>query len=255
MPRYPFAEWMVEQLRLTLFPVPGVAGMNPEAWWEAVAGAQPEEVSGNLRTGLRTVAGAFRTGKLILTVAPQRIDWFFVPPDLDPAAGLPGDFRFVGTMTDSLEVFSNVAEQWLGRNDTPDLVRIAFGLVTLHPEEDRHGGYTRLPAYLPVEINPDSSDLMFQLNLPTDSRTGIDGLRINRLSKWSVMGLAPVNFQIQGNAVAAGVGQFFAYALRVELDMNTAAEFRGALPRERRLDIYRELVAFARNVLTDGLRG
>lgn len=149
-------------------------------------------------------------------------------------------------------MFSNIAEQWLRRNDLPDLVRIAFGMVVRHPEVDRRSAYLRLPDYLPIRIDPDASDFNLQINVPAAS-TGIRGLRINRLTKWSIMGLARVSLRMDGTVVATTGGRVMAHALRLELDINTSPEFQGALPRDRFIDIYRELVALGRDIITDGL--
>ena len=253
MPPYRFAEWATEQLRLTVFPVPGAADIPPEPWWHAIAGVPPDESTANLRMGLKTLAGAFHSGKLILKLEPQRIDWLFITRDLDPAEAPLGDFRVIGPIEETLELFSTVAERWLVRDDTPDLIRVAFGAIVNHPEEDRRSAYVRVPDYLPIQIDPESSDFNLQINVPTDSRTGIEGLRVNRLSKWSIMGLAHLSVRLEAGIVAATSSRLMAHAFRVELDINTSAEFRGILPRESRIDVYRELVALGRDILTRGL--
>jgi hypothetical protein len=254
MPRYPFAEWTAQQVRLTVFPLPGAANPNPEHWWEAIVAAPPDESTANLKMGVRTLAGTFHAGKLILKLELNRIDWLFVPQDPDPAVGLSGEFPSIGPVTENLELFSGIAERWLSRDDIPDLVRIAFGAVVTHPESDRRSAYLRLPDYLPLRIDPESTDFSFQINLPSGSRTGIDGLRINRLSRWAIMGLANVALRLEAGAVSAASSQFLNHALRLEMDINTPAEFRRALPRERLIEIYRELVALGRDIIAEGLQ-
>ncbi len=249
MPPYPFAEWAAEQVRLTVFPLPGSANPNPEQWWEAIVAAPPDESTANPKLGLRTLTGTFHSGKLILKVELDRIHWLFVPQDPER-----GEFPSIGPITENLELFSDTSERWLSRNDIPDLVRIAFGAIVRHPEPDRRSGYLRLPDYLPLRIDPESTDFSFQINVPSETRTGIDGLRINRLSRWSIMGLAHVAFRLDGGAVGTAASQFVNHALRIEVDINTSAEFRGALARERLVELYRELVAFGRDIITKGLQ-
>jgi hypothetical protein len=122
MPRYPFAEWTAERVRLTVFPLPGAANPNPEHWWEAIVAAPPDESTANLKMGLRTLAGTFHAGKLILRLELNRIDWLLVPQDPDPAVGLSGELPSIGPVTENLELFSGIAERWLSRDDIPDLV-------------------------------------------------------------------------------------------------------------------------------------
>src|SRR6266481_9426106 len=171
MPPYPFAEWFAEQVRLTVFPLPGAANPNPEHWWEAIVAAPPDESTANPKMGLRTLTGTFHAGKLILKVALDRIDWLFVPQDPDPAVGLSGEFLSIGPMAENLELFSAIAERWLSQRDIPDLVRIAFGAVARHPEPDRRSAYLRLPDYLPLRIDPESTDFSLQINVPSGTRT------------------------------------------------------------------------------------
>jgi hypothetical protein len=254
MPPYPFAEWSAEQVRLTVFPLPGAAKPNPEQWWEAIVAAPAEESTANLKMGLRTLAGIFHDRKLILKLELDRIHWLFAPQDPDPAGGLSGEFPSIGPIAENLELFSGIVERWLGRTDIPDLVRIAFGAVVRHPEPDRRSAYLRLPDYLPLRIDPESTDFNLQINVPRGSRTGIDGLRINRLSRWAIMGLARIALRADGGTIGAEASQYVNHALRLELDINTSAEFRVALPRERLIELYRELVAFGRDIITEGLQ-
>jgi hypothetical protein len=254
MARYPLAEWTAEQVRLTVFPLAGAANPNPEPWWEVIVGAPPDESTANPKMGLRTLVGTFHAGKLVLKLELNRIDWLFVPQDRDPAVVVSGEFPSIGPATENLALFSGIAERWLSRDDIPDLVRIAFGAVVSHPESDRRSAYLRLPDYLPLRIDPESTDFNFQINVPRGSRTRIDGLRINRLSKWSIMGLAHVALRLDGGAIGAASSQFVNHALRLELDINTSAEFRRALPREGLIEIYRELVAFGKDIITEGLQ-
>jgi hypothetical protein len=254
MPPYAFAEWSAEQIRLTAFALPGAANPMLERWWEAIVGTPPDEATTNLKMGLRTLAGSFHTGKLILKLELNRIDWLFVPQGPDPATGLSGEFPSLGPIHENLKLFTDITERWLNQDDIPDLVRIAFGAIVTHPEPDRRSAYLRLPDYLPLRIDPESTDFNLQINVPSVTRTGIDGLRINRLSRWAIMGLARVAFQAEGGGIGATTSQYVNHALRVEVDINTSGDLRTALPRERLIDLYRELVAFGRDILTVGLQ-
>lgn len=254
MPPYPFAEWVTEQLRLTMFRLQAAADLPLERWWEAVVDSPATESIANARTGMRTLAGAFGAGKLILKLEPDRIDWLLTPPDPDPSAVLTADLPSIGPITENLELFSNIARRWLARNDIPEPIRIAFGTVIRHAEPDRRSAYMRLPEYLPLQIDPDSTDFFMQINTPTDSRTGVPGLRINQFSKWAIMGLARILLRPEAGRMTAAATEYMVHAFRLELDMNTSAEFRGPLPGAQLGQIYDELVGLGRHIATEGLR-
>jgi hypothetical protein len=127
--------------------------------------------------------------------------------------------------------------------------------MLIHPVENRQAGYTQLSDYVPVQIEPESSDFLFQINPPNiDSATGIADLKLNRLNKWSVgaHGFVMLNLSLAdgGSRAHRELQDFF---VRLELDVNTLGTFVGALPRERLADICRELVEQAKVIATEGI--
>ena len=250
MSRFPLADWQAEHARLTVFPMPDASTRSAE-WWQAVTDGQPDETTTNPKKGSALIQGAFEPGRLILKLEPDRIDWVLAPPesDMDELAAAR-EFPTLGPAMEMVDAFSAIAEKWLTGDDLPAIARIAFGAVLKHPEPDRQAGYRRLPDYVPVIVDPESSDFHYQINLPpVPSATGIEGLRLNRLSKWSVAALQ--SFRFTGAAVQAQpVG---AFALRLEWDINTAAAFAGPIPHAQLVDIYRELVAASRSIAANGV--
>lgn len=253
MPRFPLAEWRAEHARLTVFPMPDASTRSPE-WWQAVTDGQPDETTMNPKKGSALIQGAFDPGKLILKLEPDRIDWLLTPSerDMDELAAAR-EFPTLGPAMEMVDAFSAIAEKWLARDDLPAIARIAFGAVLIHPEADRQAGYLRLPDYVPVQVNPESSDFLFQINLPpAPTATGLEGLRLNRLSKWSVVAYKSIALRFTGTAVQAQPVPE-AVALRLELDVNTASAFAGPIPPARLVDIYRELVAGGRTIAANGV--
>jgi hypothetical protein len=248
------SEWGAEQFRLTVFPLPGATTRFPE-WWQSTMALPPDETTSNPKRGSSVVSGSLGSNKLILKLEPDRIDWLFVPPgDLGSNAQPPEpEFPTIGPLTESLGAFSDIMERWLVRDDLPEIARIAFGAILKHTEPDRRSAYLRLPEYLPVRVDPDSSDFFFQINLPAASRTGVDDLRVNRLSKWSVVALAVFALRFTGATFASEARPPFGHALRLELDINTVPEFRGPLPRGRFIEVYRELAALGQEIAAEGL--
>lgn len=253
MAKFPVTEWQAEHVRLTIFPMPDVA-IGSREWWQELAGGQPDKTIVNSKKGSTLIEGAFGPGKLALRIQPGRIDWMLIPPEreLDELAAVP-EFITFDPGLEIFETFSDLAEKWLSRTDLPAIARAAFGAVLVHPEDDHHTAYLRLPEYVPVKINPDSSDFLFQINPPRlPSTSGIETLRLNRLSKWSVpaVGAIAVRFPeplLQTQSTRPR------YALQVELDINTHPTLIGPIPSEKLVDVYRELVASGRSIATDGV--
>ena len=253
MTRFPVTDWRAEQLRLTVFPMPGASIRSPE-WWESMIGSPPDETASNPKRGSSLISGHHGTGKLLLKLEPDRIDWLFVPSETEPDS-LPAALEFptVGTVEEGLTTFSDIVERWLAKDGIPEVSRIAFGAVLMHPETDHRSGYLRLPDYVPVRVDPGSSDFLYQINRSVTSDIGIDGLRINRLSKWSVAKFMLFSFALTGTEIGQRPVPAPVYALRLELDINTAPEFEGPIPRARLVDVYRELVRLGREIVAEGI--
>lgn len=255
MAPFPSTEWRAQGFRLTAFPLPGSMPATLE-WWRQAAGLEPDEQTTNPKKGSSITSGAFGPGKLILQVEPERVDWRLVPSDLDPA-NLPATFEVpvLGPLADVLQGFTELCDRWLMQAELPELGRLAFGAELVHPETGRAAGYEWLPHYLPVENKPDSSDFIYRINLPVPSRTGIDGLRINRVSTWTVAAYRLLGFQlVMGTGGSVVASPEAAYAFRSELDFNTAPGLSGPLPKGRLIDVRRELVALALEVAERGIR-
>ena len=250
MSKFPVADWQAEHARLTVFPMPDATTRSTE-WWSTVTGGQPDEATTNPKKGSALIQGAIDPGRLILKLEPDRIDWMLMPSesDMDELAAAR-EFPTLGSAMEMVDAFSAIVQKWLTGDDLPAIARIAFGAVLKHPEADRQAGYRRLPDYVPVKVDPESSDFHYQINLPpVPSATGIEGLSLNRLSKWSVAALQ--SFRFTGTAVQPQpVG---AFALRVEWDINTVAAFAGPIPPAQLVDIYRELVAAGRSIAANGV--
>ena len=187
MSRFPLADWQAENVRLTVFPMPDATTRSTE-WWQTVTDSQPDETTTNPKKGSALIQGAFDPGRLILKLESDRIDWVLAPAELEmEELAEAGELPTLGPAGEMIDAFSAIAEKWLALDDLPAIARIAFGAVLKHPETDRQAAYLRLPDYVPVQVNPESSDFLYQINLhPVPSATEIEGLLLNRLSKWSV---------------------------------------------------------------------
>lgn len=254
MPRHPLDGWVAEQLRLTAFPAMGSTTRSLD-WWEQVVGTAPDESTSNNKRGSSVVSGDDGPGRLQLRLETERIDWLLLPPSSSREVGATTpDVLNMGAFAGAADHFSRRAIEWLRREDLPEITRLAFGLIAKHPEADHRSGYLVLPEYVPVRVDPATSDFLYQINRPTRS-AAVEGLAINRLSRWSIAAYRSVSFRVgiadsEPEVVHAAESQF---ALRAELDVNTAFEFKGNLPKERLSAIYAELVELGRILIRDGI--
>jgi hypothetical protein len=255
MPRLAFSDWTALHLRFTAFVLPGAQLSAAADWWIRFAGADPEQITSNPRLGASQAVGKFGMGTLVVTTQPDRVDWFLGPSPIE-AAVVQGPTTqetkppSIGGAVESLDAFSDLSKQWLV-GDIPNVNRLALGGVFSHQEENKQEAYLRLQDYVPVEVDPNSSDFLYQINLPTQSHSHIEGLAINRLSKWSVTMFKMISLRVVGEPFTNEI--MTAIALRSEIDINTAQEYQGELPKERLADVMDELVQYGRELITNGV--
>jgi len=242
----PLMDWQTATLRLTSFPIPSVK-LDEASWWSEVV-QKPSEAKLQ-KLSLYRETSAFENGKLILEVQPGRIDWLYRGPEMNTEnlESLP----LTGPFPSSLEVFSKLMLRWLSIKSYPPTKRIAFGAVLFQPIETVKSGYQRIIPFLPsVKLDPEgSSDFMFQINRARASKTGITGLKVNRLSKWSVGSMKLVAIESTMLEDVAFHEQVFC---SLELDINTAQEFKGELPQDRLSKIYTELTSLGKEIAEKG---
>jgi hypothetical protein len=236
-----------ESLRLTAFLAPAAQGDQP-TWWADLIGAQPETRTSKPSKGELQETGTVGERTLVLSVLPGRVDWF-LGPRLEE--GVLRETRWAGRFPDALETFSQLMTRWLAV--CPALVRIALGVVAHEPALDKPTAYRKLAQYLPsVTLDPDGSqDLLYQINRPRNS-TVIEGLKINRLSRWSAAVFLSLRVEITGQQVQQQQARAGEHSCRVELDINTDPAIAGELPRPRLPEIFEELKDLAVELLTRG---
>ena len=244
-------EWQVEHLRLTAFP-DSTMKIPVINWWEKLTGQQPESRTFRPKSDELLEEGAFETGVLALHIQPFRIDWRLTRAN---PKGIPDEeIPMIGEFPMVLESFLNLMQKWL-QDESPQLGRLAFGAVLFLPVENHQAGYERLSAYLPnIKLDSEaSSDFLYQINRPRNSNIDIPGLRVNRLSKWSIFSF--VRTLMESNIRTSRSEQLShpgAFACRLELDINTTADFNNMLPREKLLTIFKELIEFGKEIIERG---
>jgi hypothetical protein len=237
-----------ESLRFTAF-LSTNERIGEQRWWAELTGAEPETRSSRLTLGLTQEAGPFQSYGLVLATNPGRVDWFLTPKQLEGA--LPVPMR-AGPFAETLPLFCDLMKHWF--EASPDFARIALGVVLHKPMQNKLEAYRRLATYLPaVKIDPEgSSEFYYQVNRPRKSKT-IEGLQINRLSKWSAALVVPFGLTfaspVQGQIGKIGEGES---SCRIELDINTDPAFPGNLDRPLLPKILGEFADLATEIATVG---
>jgi len=176
---------------------------------------------------------------------PFRVDWAFARMRENVT-----DFDKLESPRLALDRFDRILRKWL--NEDRLFQRLALGVVVLAPVTDRLEGYRAVQPYLPaVKLSPEtSSDFQYQINRPRIS-TVVTGLKVNRLSHWSVAVQRQIGFvgTLQGLHQAEA---FETYACRAALDVNSDADRTEPLPREHVSNLWQEFEGLAIELANGG---
>jgi hypothetical protein len=242
-------EWYTQILRLTAFQSPESI-IESANWWDDVIGDAPDERILKPKIGGSHESGSFEGGRLILDVAVNRVDWLLVA--VEDIAATSEAISTIGPFNNIIDKFVPLADRWSKLATCPSLNRLAFGAVLLSPVETKSEGYQILSSYLPaVVIDPEgSSDLFYQINRPRSSEGEIRGLRVNRLSKWSVitMQIAMIGPQGSVSAVKSKENR----ACRLELDISTPGEYSETIEKKSINSVFTELVNLGKEIAAKG---
>ncbi len=249
--RAPLRAWQTMLLRLTAFPSPA-AQITDANWWQDVVGQPPETRISSPRSGELREEGPFDTGVLTLTIQPLRIDWNYRISEQEElqGEGLPA----IGTFPEALERFLEVMTKWL-TNYSPELQRLAFGTVLLLRANDRGDAYEKLSDYLPdIKLDVDnSSDFFYQINRPRILTKGNTDIQINRLSKWSALALTRALLQLNPQNISSGpIPLSEVHACRLELDINTSADYTGQFASQILPEIFMALIDLGKEIAERG---
>jgi hypothetical protein len=240
----PSERWQAESLRLTVFPVPE-SGHSIQTWWMELFDAPPDQVVTKPRSGETQIQGSVENSLFHLQADPMRVTLRrTVKPPNEPVLG----DDTLGPYAVAWRDFSALVARGIALSSFPRIQRLAFGAVLCQPVSDLRVGYEILGRFLSnVRIDEDVFDFLYQINRPRPSRT-IDGLRINRLSKWS-MALAHGVLLRGDGAIVQTTREL---SCRSELDINSDAENKNELRRENLQGLFAECAALAGEIATRG---
>jgi hypothetical protein len=243
--------WRAEALRVSAF-YPGGKGPDTSRWWEQVAGKPIEtRVPHPLGNAVQD-QGEVPEGVLTLTSlnSATRVDWRLGPKPMELPKG-PSDLH-LGALADALTGFLGRLQPWFEK--TPPVKRLALGAVIFQVVKDASEGLRRLPMHVPgfnVDLQG-AKDVIIQINRPRNNSTGIEGLTINRVLKWSIDEITLAAPQIGDGGfkpVAIGQGEWF---LRTEFDLNTHGAYTGQIGTDKVLTLVTEMRRIALAAVEQG---
>jgi hypothetical protein len=230
-------EWNVETFRVSLFSSEAVK-LGPDDWKALTAKDTPEAEQKVI--GRHTMAGPFLGGQFSLSASGTRLDCILAaPPPPDPIP--PTYFPAVGRWPDICNEFVQVTGAWIAGTSAP-IVRVALGAVLLAPQASVDEAYTALLGMVKsVSGDPRKMrDLLFRVNWPVSSASA-NGLIINRLTTWSVVG---VQFKLLVEPGTMIDETPLSHFVRLEIDHNTHPR-SNPFDKNSVVPIYRELADLA----------
>ncbi len=168
--------------------------------------------------------------------------------------GLP-DFENWSVET-VLPDFIGTTRPWLNSVDF-GVKRIGFGLHSLISVQDRAEAYRLVEELVPSVrlVEPEAAtDLLYQINRRVPSRVLGDGVRLNRLMKWSALFLGRTQMQFTPEVAQTGPVFGRVYA-SLDNDVNSPAEHLAPLDKGQLGAIYDELVELSWANLEAGEKG
>ena len=240
-------KWDAVALRMTAFPTPGSETMARD-WWESVVGEPPEHRNEQPRTGEVVEYADRGIGRLELQINPASLTWIYRLAEVQPKE----EFEALGEFQGKCEEFTALMSKWFNLDTVPNLVRLAFGAVLIQPAQSQEEGLERLGKYIKsVEIDSvNSLDFLYQINRRRPSKLSVEGLSLNRLMKWSVGQIRVLMTNSDGRANFVPTPS--ESLIHLEIDINTAPDFQGEIPREYFSKVFAELVELGSEIATKG---
>jgi hypothetical protein len=237
--------WSIINSRLTVFVAPDT--VVPSALWQAVVGEEPETSAVQRVSATRIETGPFAEGKLTLQIQPSRVDWVHEPIGM----GEPGQLPALGVFPVAAQPLLQLGRGWIQSEWFPAIQRIALGFVLISPTPDRKSGYQELRQFIDgVPDTLDATDFQYQVNRPRPSAAHVDDLQVNRLSRWSVGGYTFIAIGPGSQPSESALHHY----LRLELDINTSADFQGIIPRNAAEIVMGDLFSGAKEICEHGNR-
>lgn len=248
-------DWLVENIRFTSFLAEPVDTRARGIWWSELTGEDSQRIQKS--DDVYSEIGPYEGQQLTLGCqSDKRLDWV-----LNSEVGEPDDLRAdlpTVSFRKSLDVLLPLVEKWLTLNNCPAAKRLALGVVLLQPVDTKQQGYEKLGPYLEKVVTLDpagSSDFRYTINRRRNSEI-VPDLEINRLTTWFVWVWKRVKLSVRMRSDTevtreqeTGEQQM---ACRLDMDINTVAEFQGEFTPQRQGELLQELSKLATEIAVKG---
>jgi hypothetical protein len=241
-------DWQVGLLRATAFCLapPDLSGIK---WWEELVGA-PAEVR-NVRAGAGHLIeqGLVENRSLQLQIVLARVDWIFTAREDPEGDGFPQ----LGPFEESVRPFQSLISRWL--EAAPSLNRLAFGAQLYIPSSnvtEARGHIARILPYVRLDWEH-IRDFVFRVNRP---RPFVAWPEVGELNRIATVGAVSrkklVATLLPEPQMAIPAKEEFAASLELDINM-PPLDVRQEIPRERRIQIFDELVSNGREIAERGI--
>ena len=248
MPELTLDQWQVENLRLSAFAVDPIAA-DAAHFWQSLVGSLPVDVRTQPQQQSSGAESPFERGRLRVELRLNRIDWRLLPDHTAPHERLP----VVGPFDQLGQTFRDLMRRWIC--EFVPLHRLAYGTGLFLPATSDAEACVKLAEILPaLPIDPGNSrDLTYRINRRRPSQTGIADLQVNRLATWSVVTIQQAIIDLsQGEVRASHPIEPLSFGCRLELDINTAPDFKGILEPPLLPAVFDELLQFGEEISAQG---
>ena len=241
--------WNVQKLRFTLFPHQTYE-FDLE-WWIKIFGTESESYKFDRRLNRHHFEGEFHDGIMNLDINPLRIDFNYIANKTNSISQMCD--LYLGSIDDEFPIFISSINDFLELENCPNAHRIAFATTLFIPTESRTTGYKLLSKYLStVEIDPEnSSDFMYQINRRRSSSI-VEGLLINRLTKWHVIQYQSTLLSSPPSGQRVYSLEDNEYSVNVDLDINSQQDYKSILDPNVQALLLEEFVNFSIEISEKG---
>lgn len=242
-------EWEAEHLRITTFHTADFNVSELPRQWEDLFGEPPEQQTIRPREGITELAGIYAGNQFVLTAQQQRVN-FLILPVAKPLTEIAQVLPTLGLFARTLESLHDISTKWLAT--CGPITRLAFGSVLVRQVDNVLSGHQHLAQFLPFlgTYDREAYDFLYQINRPRLSIVD-PGIRLNRLTKWSIMQGGGIAFAI-GPSEVKRLTSDSVMACRLELDINTTPNRANPLLREQIEPIFHELVTLGSEISEKG---
>lgn len=242
--------WEVECLRCSVFPLSDMTE-QVSLVWKSLTDDPPEEIRQHPQQRSASAEGVWDNGRLRLDIRAKQVDWRILPVIKDSPSALPS----IGYYTECREAFVQKMLEWL-KGRCPATTRMAYGAILLLRCSTLPEAYARLNELLPsVDLASENiSDFSYRVNRTRQLLTGIERLRVNRISNWAALEMLNTSVQINQNVRTPPSAKVESVTplCRLELDVNTDQEYSRELDKVHLESVFSELVQAGSEIANKG---